>query len=100
MNTDVPKRFRSGQAWGRLALMLVYFLAVFEIALLLVGLMMLFQFFQNIFFDISCRDSNFHPFPSKQARTACADTRSSANDQCNFCVSHTRCFIHIIFTKH
>ncbi|PDH32234.1 MAG: glucose-1-phosphate thymidylyltransferase [Candidatus Thioglobus sp. MED-G23] len=48
MNTDVPKRFRSGQAWGRLALMLIYFLAVFEIALLLVGLMMLFQFFYRL----------------------------------------------------
>ena len=48
MNTDVPKRFRSGQAWGRLVLMLVYFLAVFEIALLLIGLMMLFQFFYRL----------------------------------------------------
>ena len=48
MNTDVPKRFRSGQAWVRLALMLVYFLVIFEIALLLVGLMMLFQFFYRL----------------------------------------------------
>ena len=48
MNTDVPKRFRSSQTWSRLALMLVYFLAVFEIALLLVGIMMLFQFFYRL----------------------------------------------------
>ena len=48
MNSDVPKQFRSGQTWGRLVLMLVYFLAVFEIALLLVGLMMLFQFFYRL----------------------------------------------------
>ena len=34
MNTDIPRRLRNGQTWGRLVLMLVYFLVVFEIALL------------------------------------------------------------------
>ena len=48
MNTDIPKRLRNGQTWGRLVLMLVYFLVVFEIALLLVGLIMLFQFFYRL----------------------------------------------------
>tara|TARA_Y100001960_G_scaffold197627_1_gene206819 strand:- start:1109 stop:1417 length:309 start_codon:yes stop_codon:yes gene_type:complete len=48
MNTDIPRQFRHGQTWTRLVLMLVYFLAVFEIALLLVGVSMLFQFFYRL----------------------------------------------------
>ena len=47
-NTDIPRRFRDIHNWTRLGLMLVYFLVVFEIALLLVGLSMLFQFFYRL----------------------------------------------------
>ena len=47
-NTDIPRRFRDIYNWTRLGLMLIYFLVVFEIALLLVGLSMLFQFFYRL----------------------------------------------------
>ncbi len=45
---DISRRLRDIQSWTRLGLMLVYFLVVFEIALLLVGLSMLFQFFYRL----------------------------------------------------
>lgn len=49
MTSDTQERIRSGQAWLRLILMLVYFFVVFELAALLVGVSMLFQFFYRLF---------------------------------------------------
>ena len=44
MSTDRQDRFRDGQVWVRLLLMLVYLFVVFELVALLVGIGMLFQF--------------------------------------------------------